>query len=119
MRNGLSFATHRFFMERNFLHVHTPIITPNDCEGAGEAFSVTNLLPSPHTSFLDLDQKNIQKNNQILVDDNTKNNNDNTNINNNNNNINNNNNNNANIANEKSKFYFIYTFYYINLFLTK
>jgi asparaginyl-tRNA synthetase len=34
---------HRFFEERNFLYVHTPIITANDCEGAGELFRVTTL----------------------------------------------------------------------------
>ncbi len=43
LRNALSFATHRFFQERNFFYVHTPIITANDCEGAGEMFQVTTL----------------------------------------------------------------------------
>ncbi len=43
MRSALSFAVHRFFQERGFLHVHTPIITANDCEGAGEMFRVTTL----------------------------------------------------------------------------
>jgi asparaginyl-tRNA synthetase len=41
----LSFAIHRFFQERGFLYVHTPIITANDCEGAGEMFRVTTLDP--------------------------------------------------------------------------
>ena len=39
----LALATHRFFAERGFLYVHTPIITANDCEGAGELFRVTTL----------------------------------------------------------------------------
>ncbi len=43
MRSALGFAIHRFFQERGFLHVHSPIITANDCEGAGEMFRVTTL----------------------------------------------------------------------------
>lgn len=42
MRNALSFAIHTFFQERGFIYVHTPIITGNDCEGAGEMFNVTS-----------------------------------------------------------------------------
>ncbi len=42
-RSALSFAIHRFFRERAFVYVHTPIITANDCEGAGEQFKVTTL----------------------------------------------------------------------------
>ncbi len=45
MRSELSFAVHRFFMDRGFLQVQTPIITANDCEGAGEMFRVTTLDP--------------------------------------------------------------------------
>ncbi|MBN2427383.1 MAG: asparagine--tRNA ligase [Deltaproteobacteria bacterium] len=45
MRNALSFAVHKFFQERGFLYVQTPIITANDCEGAGEMFRVTTLDP--------------------------------------------------------------------------
>ena len=43
VRSALSFAIHRFFRERGFLYVHTPIITANDCEGAGEMFRVSTL----------------------------------------------------------------------------
>jgi asparaginyl-tRNA synthetase len=43
MRSALSFAVHQFFHERGFLYVHTPVITTNDCEGAGEMFRVTTL----------------------------------------------------------------------------
>ncbi|MFO7811729.1 MAG: asparagine--tRNA ligase [Pelovirga sp.] len=43
MRSALSFAVHQFFHDRGFLYVHTPIITTNDCEGAGEMFRVTTL----------------------------------------------------------------------------
>jgi len=42
-RSRMAFAIHRFFQERDFVHVHTPIITASDCEGAGEMFRVTTL----------------------------------------------------------------------------
>ncbi|HEY5513890.1 MAG TPA: asparagine--tRNA ligase [Geomonas sp.] len=43
VRSALAQEVHRFFGERGFLNVHTPIITANDCEGAGELFRVTTL----------------------------------------------------------------------------
>lgn len=43
VRNALSDAIHRFFQDRGFLYVHTPIITTSDCEGAGQMFQVTTL----------------------------------------------------------------------------
>lgn len=43
VRNALAYATHRFFQERGFLYLHTPIITGSDCEGAGQMFRVTTL----------------------------------------------------------------------------
>ncbi|CAE7933750.1 asnS, partial [Symbiodinium sp. KB8] len=46
VRNACAFATHRFFQERGFLYIHTPIITSADCEGAGEMFSVTTMMPA-------------------------------------------------------------------------
>ena len=45
VRSFLAQAVHRFFAERGFLYVQTPIITANDCEGAGELFRVTTLDP--------------------------------------------------------------------------
>ena len=48
LRNALAFATHEFFQQRGFLYVHTPLITAADCEGAGEQFTVTTLLPPEH-----------------------------------------------------------------------
>jgi asparaginyl-tRNA synthetase len=42
VRSLLAFAIHKFFRERGFIYVHTPIITGSDCEGAGEMFRVTN-----------------------------------------------------------------------------
>ncbi|XRB09995.1 asparagine--tRNA ligase [Pycnococcus provasolii] len=44
IRSELSYATHTFFRGHGFWHVHTPIITASDCEGAGEQFVVTTLL---------------------------------------------------------------------------
>lgn len=43
VRNACANAIHQFFQERGFLWVHTPIITANDCEGAGELFTVTSI----------------------------------------------------------------------------
>jgi len=43
IRHSLSFAVHRYFHERGFVHIHTPIITASDAEGAGEMFKVTTL----------------------------------------------------------------------------
>jgi asparaginyl-tRNA synthetase len=43
VRNVLSAAIHRFFQERGFLYVHSPILTTSDCEGAGALFRVTTL----------------------------------------------------------------------------
>ena len=46
MRSRMSQAIHRFFDERDFNYVHTPIITDSDCEDAGEMFRVTTLEPT-------------------------------------------------------------------------
>ena len=43
IRSMLAYAIHRFFQERGFVYVHTPIITTSDCEGAGEMFQVTTM----------------------------------------------------------------------------
>lgn len=46
VRSVASFAIHRFFNERDFVYVHTPIITSSDAEGAGQMFQVTTLDPA-------------------------------------------------------------------------
>jgi asparaginyl-tRNA synthetase len=55
MRSKLAFAVHQFFQERDFVYVHTPIITASDCEGAGEMFRVTalkgNIDEKPQSDF--------------------------------------------------------------------
>ena len=43
VRSLCAYAIHRFFQERDFVYVHTPIITGSDCEGAGEMFQVTTM----------------------------------------------------------------------------
>ena len=43
VRSVAAYAIHRFFQEHHFIYVHTPIISTNDCEGAGEMFRVTTL----------------------------------------------------------------------------
>ena len=43
VRSLIAYAIHQFFQERDFVYVHTPIITGSDCEGAGEMFQVTTM----------------------------------------------------------------------------
>ena len=43
VRSLVAYAIHKFFQERDFVYVHTPIITGSDCEGAGEMFTVTTM----------------------------------------------------------------------------
>ena len=57
VRSLIAYAVHKFFQEREFVYVHTPIITGSDAEGAGEMFQVTTL-----------DQLNIPKNPDGSVD---------------------------------------------------
>ena len=45
VRHALSFAIHKFFNDRGFVYLHTPIVTGSDAEGAGEMFRVTTLDP--------------------------------------------------------------------------
>jgi asparaginyl-tRNA synthetase len=46
LRSHMSFAIHKYFLERDFHYLHTPIITSGDCEGAGAMFRVTTMEPS-------------------------------------------------------------------------
>ena len=43
VRSLCAYAIHKFFQERGFVYVHTPLITGSDCEGAGEMFQVTTM----------------------------------------------------------------------------
>ena len=57
VRSLIAYAIHKFFQERDFVYVHTPLITGSDCEGAGEMFRVTTL-----------DMENLPKNEDGSVD---------------------------------------------------
>lgn len=59
VRNALAFAVHKFFNEKEFVYMHTPIITGSDAEGAGEMFRVTSLDLNniPRTENGDIDFK--------------------------------------------------------------
>ena len=59
LRSVAAFAIHDFFQSRNFTYVHTPIITANDGEGAGQMFNVTtfDLNNIPRTEEKDIDYK--------------------------------------------------------------
>ena len=57
VRSLVAYAIHKFFQERDFVYVHTPLITGSDCEGAGEMFRVTTL-----------DLENVPKNPDGTVD---------------------------------------------------
>lgn len=65
VRNALAYATHRFFQERDFLYLQTPIITGSDCEGAGQMFRVTTLnlngLPKTPEGQIDYSKDFFQK----------------------------------------------------------
>ncbi|ACK67149.1 asparaginyl-tRNA synthetase [Rippkaea orientalis PCC 8801] len=60
VRNACATAIHRFFQERDFIWVHTPIITASDCEGAGELFTVTSFdlskIPQTQEKTVDYSQ---------------------------------------------------------------
>jgi asparaginyl-tRNA synthetase len=60
VRNACAQAIHQFFQERDFMWMHTPILTGSDCEGAGELFTVTSLdlnrLPTTDSGQVDFSQ---------------------------------------------------------------
>ncbi|MEM9266236.1 MAG: asparagine--tRNA ligase [Cyanobacteria bacterium P01_F01_bin.13] len=60
VRNACASAIHEFFQNRDFLWIHTPILTASDCEGAGEMFTVTSMnldkLPTGNDGKVDYDQ---------------------------------------------------------------
>ena len=71
IRSELSYAIHKFYNERGFRYVHTPIITGSDCEGAGEMFQVTNLdlknLPKTPEGKIDYTQDFFAKETHLTV----------------------------------------------------
>ena len=71
VRSVLSYAIHKFFQEKGFVYVHTPIITGSDCEGAGEMFRVTALdmdnLPKTDNGTVDFSQDFFGKSSHLTV----------------------------------------------------
>lgn len=71
VRSLIAYAIHQFFMERNFVYVHTPIITGSDCEGAGEMFQVTTLdlqdLPKTEEGGIDYTKDFFNKPTNLTV----------------------------------------------------
>jgi asparaginyl-tRNA synthetase len=54
VRSALGYAIHKFFQDRGFTYVHTPLMTGADCEGAGEMFQVTTLLNAGEAKVAEL-----------------------------------------------------------------
>ena len=71
VRSILSFAIHKFFQEKGFVYVHTPIITGSDCEGVGEMFRVTSFdledLPKKEDGTIDNSQDFFGKTTHLTV----------------------------------------------------
>ncbi len=71
IRSLAAYAIHKFFQERNFVYVHTPIITGSDCEGAGEMFRVTTLdmqnLPRDSQGNIDFSKDFFGKETNLTV----------------------------------------------------
>ncbi len=71
VRSAAAFAIHKFFQDRGFVYVHTPIITGSDAEGAGEMFRVTTLdmndLPKNEEGLLDTEQDFFGKETNLTV----------------------------------------------------
>ncbi|MDY3910001.1 MAG: asparagine--tRNA ligase [Eubacterium sp.] len=71
VRSLIAYAIHKFFQEREFVYVHTPLITGSDCEGAGEMFRVTTLdmenLPMTEDGTVDYSKDFFNKETNLTV----------------------------------------------------
>ena len=71
VRSLIAYAIHKFFQERDFVYVHTPLITGSDCEGAGEMFQVTTLdlcnVPKNEDGAVDFSQDFFHKPTNLTV----------------------------------------------------
>jgi len=71
VRSLIAYAIHKYFQERDFVYVHTPLITGSDCEGAGEMFRVTTLdlenLPRKDDGSVDYSQDFFNKETNLTV----------------------------------------------------
>ena len=71
VRSLIAYAIHKFFQERGFVYVHTPLITGSDCEGAGEMFQVTtmdlNNIPKTEDGKVDFSKDFFNKPTNLTV----------------------------------------------------
>lgn len=71
IRNAMAFAIHKYFNEKGFVYLHTPLITASDCEGAGEMFQVTTLdlnnIPRTEDGRIDYSQDFFGKQTSLTV----------------------------------------------------
>ena len=71
VRSLIAYAIHKFFQERDFVYVHTPLITGSDCEGAGEMLQVTTLdmnnVPTDDKGAVDYSQDFFGKETNLTV----------------------------------------------------
>lgn len=71
VRSLIAYAIHQYFQERNFVYVHTPLITGSDCEGAGEMFQVTtfdlNNVPKKEDGTVDFSKDFFNKPTNLTV----------------------------------------------------
>ncbi len=71
VRSLIAYAIHQYFQERDFVYVHTPLITGSDCEGAGEMFQVTTLdlanVPKTQDGKIDFAQDFFNKPTNLTV----------------------------------------------------
>ena len=71
LRHAMAFAIHKYFNDKGFIYLHTPIITGSDCEGAGEMFNVTNFdianPPRTETGEVDYSQDFFGKPTHLTV----------------------------------------------------
>ena len=71
VRSFIAYAIHQYFQERDFVYVHTPLITGSDCEGAGEMFQVTtmdlNNIPKTEDGAVDFGQDFFGKPTNLTV----------------------------------------------------
>ena len=71
IRHAMAFAIHKYFNDKGFVYLHTPIITASDCEGAGEMFQVTTLdlnnLPKKENGRIDYSQDFFGKQTSLTV----------------------------------------------------
>ena len=71
IRHAMAFAIHKYFNDKGFVYLHTPLITASDCEGAGEMFQVTTLdldnLPKNENGCIDYSQDFFGKQTSLTV----------------------------------------------------